>query len=41
MGKTIKVSDHVHGKLAEYRDSREHTSFDSALRELLREAEYE
>lgn len=41
MGKTIKVSNHAHSKLAEYRDAREHTSFDSALREMLREVENE
>lgn len=38
---TIALSDHVHERLAEYRDQYEHTSYDSAVRELLREAEDE
>lgn len=34
---TIKVSDVVHERLETYRDSHEHTSYDSAIRELLQE----
>lgn len=34
---TIKLSEYVHTELAEYRDRYEHTSYDSAVRELLRE----
>jgi len=33
--KQIKTSDQVHEELADFRDSRGHTSFDSAIRELL------
>lgn len=35
---TIKVSEVVHKRLEEYRDNHQHTSYDSAIRELLREA---
>lgn len=38
---TIKISDVVHDELTEYRDKHEHTSYDSAVRELLREVENE
>lgn len=33
--KTIKLSDTVYDELSDYRDEKEHTSFDSAVRELL------
>jgi len=35
---TIAISDVVYEDLTAYRDDREHTSYDSAVRELLREA---
>jgi len=41
MGKTIKISDVVHAELEQYKDEHEHTSFDSALREILHEVEDE
>jgi len=34
---TIKVSEPVKDRLETYRDTKEHTSFDSALRELVPE----
>jgi len=36
---TIKISEVVHGDLEEYKQRHEHTSFDSAVRELLRRVE--
>jgi len=33
--KTIGISDEVHERLTEYRDDHGHSSFDSAIRELL------
>jgi len=41
MATTIQVSDGVHVKLTAYRDRHEHTSMDSALREILREVDHE
>lgn len=38
---TISLSEVVHEKLTEYRDQHQHTSYDSAVRELLREVEDE
>lgn len=38
---TISLSGVVHERLEEYRDEYEHTSFDSAVRELLNEVEHE
>lgn len=35
---TISLSDVTHEQLAEYRDNNQHTSFDSAVRELLHKA---
>ena len=39
LDKTLKVSGVTHDKLREYKDEREHSSFDSAIRELLSEAD--
>jgi predicted CopG family antitoxin len=33
--KTIKLSEQAHERLARYRDKNGHTSFDSAVRELV------
>lgn len=38
---TIKISDVVHEDLAQYKQQHEHTSFDSAVRELLRRVDDE
>jgi len=40
MGKTIHVSDHVYDRLDEIKDEGDHTTFDSTLREVLRDAGY-
>jgi len=37
--KSMKVSAWTHEQLAAYRDEKGHTSFDSAIRELLNEAD--
>jgi len=36
MGTTITVSDHVYEKLDELKEEKGHTTYDSALREVLR-----
>jgi len=36
--KSLKVSAWTHDQLEAYKENREHTSFDSAIRELLTEA---
>jgi len=33
--KTVKVADVTHTELQEFKEARQHTSFDSAIRELL------
>jgi len=33
--KTVKVADVTHSDLEEFKETRQHTSFDSAIRELL------
>ena len=38
MGTTITVSDHVYDALDEIKQSRDHQTYDSALREVLRDA---
>jgi len=38
---TISLSEVVHEQLTEYRDDHQHTSYDSAVRELLREVDDE
>jgi len=38
---TISLSDVVHDELTEYRDQHQHTSYDSAVRELLRKVDDE
>jgi len=37
LGNTVKLSDPAYERLKEFRDAHEHTSFDSAIRELLTE----
>ncbi len=41
MATTISVSDHVYDVLNDIKDDRDHQTFDSALREVLRDAEYD
>ncbi|WP_275039570.1 hypothetical protein [Natrinema versiforme] len=41
MGKTITVSDHVYEMLSELKDEKDHQTFDSAIREVLRDADHE
>jgi predicted CopG family antitoxin len=38
MGTTITVSDRVYDRLDEIKESRDHQTYDSALREVLRDA---
>ena len=38
MGTTITVSDHVYEQLTDIKDSRGHQTYDSVLREVLRDA---
>jgi len=39
--KTLKISEQAHGDLADYKHEHGHKSFDSAIRDLLREADDE
>lgn len=41
MGRAISISEPVYETLEEVKDQKQHTSFDSALREVLRDAGYE
>lgn len=41
MTTTMSVSDHVYEKLDEIKEEKDHQTFDSALREVLRDAGYD
>lgn len=41
MSTTITVSDHVYDVLDEIKENRDHQTYDSALREVLRDAGYD
>lgn len=41
MGRAISISEPVYETLKEVKEEKEHTSFDSALREILRDAGYD
>lgn len=41
MGQAISVSDHVYDTLQDIKDEKQHTTFDSVLREVLHDAGYE
>lgn len=41
MATTISVSDHVYEQLAEIKEEKDHQTFDSVLREVLRDAGYD
>lgn len=41
MSQTVTVSDHVYAVLTNVKEERDHTTYDSALREVLRNGEYD
>lgn len=41
MGTTIAVSEYVYEQLTEIKERREHQTYDSALREVIRDAGYD
>lgn len=41
MAKSVNVSDYVYEQLEEIKEERDHQTFDSALREVLRDAGHE
>jgi len=41
MGTTITVSDHVYERLTELKNEKDHTTYDSMLREVLRDGGYD
>jgi len=41
MSKTVKVGDKTHEKLEDFRDEQDHTSMDSAIRQMLRREGYD
>jgi len=41
MGKTIQISEYVYNRLDEIKENKDHQTFDSAVRDLIREYQHE